>query len=630
MMFLLVILTIFCAYMTIRMYDDNSPEGGKYPSGRNTVYRNKDGRPITKSIHLFELLGGLSLCTFLTIAIIKTRNGQDVSLLDPVVLLVSALIVLSLGMSMAGRTAVHNAGFKDEPQEDYKSTEAEVTPELEEFQRAIKIGMVPYFAMRYNIPEEVVARWKHTFNDDILQYFQGANYVLEEVQKLGIDWSKVVDNGHVMTDLHPDINKIRTDMFGNSLLNAIKNTFLRVETPDDIRSEHHMIVAGTGHGKTQCLQEMIYKDISTGAPIIVIDSQGGMLERLLHVIPEDRIAYLDGSSPLALSPFEIGSTRDDAKVTMALDLFENMFAALETQMTTKQATLYRYLSRLLMEIPAATFETALDILANGTVGYEEYIRKLPAIPQRFFEQQFMDRSYGETKRQIGERLFTLLENQAIGRMFNAPAGKVDIDQEIRERKVILINTAQSTLGTKGAAIFGRYALLQVALEVLSRPETTDRVYFYIDEAQEYLTDSPIINRLFEQGRKRGLCMIVAFHRLGQLPGDLADAMRSLTSVKFVGGVNATDAAVLARDMQVRPEDLQSVPKLSFISYFKGKPSGKTFQVDAGLVERQSKRPAHAIAAIKRRMHERYAYQPQKTSQNVRDDFIDPNAPQDLD
>ncbi|MEO1299396.1 MAG: type IV secretion system DNA-binding domain-containing protein, partial [Cyanobacteria bacterium J06636_16] len=93
--------------------------------------------------------------------------------------------------------------------------------------------------------------------------------------------------------------------------------------PEDVRNEHMMVVAGTGHGKTQLLQSMLVNDLQKNAPIIVIDSQEGMLERLLHVVPEDRLMYLDGSTSLALSPFEIGDTGDDARVTMALDLFEN-------------------------------------------------------------------------------------------------------------------------------------------------------------------------------------------------------------------------------------------------------------------------------------------------------------------
>ena len=406
--------------------------------------------------------------------------------------------------------------------------------------------------------------------------------------------------------------------------------------PHAARNEHHMIVAGTGHGKTQCIQQMLLEDLESGDTIIVLDSQESMIEKLLHVVPEDRLMYLDGRTSLALSPFEIGDTSDDGKVTMALDLFQNMFAALETAMTTKQSTLYRYLCRLLMEIPNANFETALRILGpEGTSGYNQYVEQLPDISRRFFTEQYTDKkAYAETKRQVSERLYTLLENPAIGRMFNAPAGKVDIDQAIRDNKVVLINTAQSTLGVQGASIFGRYCLLQIAMEVLRRPETSNRVYFYIDEAQEYLTDSPIIHRLFEQGRKRGLCLVVAFHRLGQLGEGLEDALRTLTSIKFAGGVNASDATKLAKDMQTAPEHLQTAPKFSFAYYVKGQPSFTEYTVEPGTLEAMPQKSDLSLRSIRRWMHERYGYEPAPVQPNprapTRSEAIDPHAPQEPD
>ncbi|WP_424972638.1 type IV secretion system DNA-binding domain-containing protein [Dinoroseobacter sp. S76] len=291
-----------------------------------------------------------------------------------------------------------------------------------------------------------------------------------------------------------------------------------IEIPHHLRTQHHMIVAGTGHGKTQCLQQMLLKDFEEDdACVIVIDSQGAMLEKLLHVVSWDRIMYLDGGNirhPLALSAFSIGRTdrpEDEPKVRTAVALYEHMFAARETALTTTQSTLYRFLSRFLMVIPNANFDTALEILQDGYDAYAAHLDALDETSQKFVTTQLCSpkdksasQSYRTTRQEVARRLFTLMESRTLKGMFNAPTSKVDIPQAIRDRRIILINTAQGVLGDEGAQLFGKYCFAQIAIEILARPETKDRVYLYLDEAQEYLSDSPIIRRLYEQGRKRGL------------------------------------------------------------------------------------------------------------------------------
>src|SRR4051812_8068470 len=57
--------------------------------------------------------------------------------------------------------------------------------------------------------------------------------------------------------------------------------------PDSSRFEHTMLLAGSGHGKTQTLQHLIASDLPEVAKgncsVIVIDSQGDMIKNILHL-----------------------------------------------------------------------------------------------------------------------------------------------------------------------------------------------------------------------------------------------------------------------------------------------------------------------------------------------------------
>src|SRR5438876_889331 len=61
----------------------------------------------------------------------------------------------------------------------------------------------------------------------------------------------------------------------------------RFSLPFHARFEHAMIVGGSGHGKTQLLQQLILNDFAQlregKASIIVIDSQGDLLRNILSL-----------------------------------------------------------------------------------------------------------------------------------------------------------------------------------------------------------------------------------------------------------------------------------------------------------------------------------------------------------
>jgi hypothetical protein len=399
--------------------------------------------------------------------------------------------------------------------------------------------------------------------------------------------------------------------------------------PDNLRPEHMMILGSTGQGKTQYIQELILEDLKTDYPIVVIDSQQDMLEKLLHVVPPDQLMYLDGSTTLAISPFDIGATNDNTKINMAVSLYENMFAALGTELTAKQATVFRFISRLLIEVPGSSFMDMLNILRFGATNYSTYVNRLPELSRTFLNDQLMSKSYTQTRDQVAERLFTLLENEHFNHMFSAPENRVDVGKAIKQRKIILVNTAQDVLGIQGAALFGRFILLQLALEVLRRPATNDRVYFYVDEFQEYASDSKIMERIFEQGRKRGLCMVCAFHRLGQMSPDLIDLMRTNTAIKVMGALNASDAAVLARDTMINAQTLIQTPKLTFAAF--AKPDIRAqLTVNPGALENMPQRTKREIQSIKAQQAQLYGYQPQNRRTDQQNRQEDPDAPQDFD
>ena len=299
------------------------------------------------------------------------------------------------------------------------------------------------------------------------------------------------------------------------------------EIPFQTRFEHTHIVGGTGHGKTQLLQLMIYRDLLKAAEgkgsVIVIDSQGDLIRTISHLelfdpgrpgSLGDKLVLIDPNDvayPPALNLFDL-EMGDLARYNAAdrekllngtIALYEYIFGALlGAELTNRQGVIFRYLARLMTVIPNATIHTLIELMEDAEP-FRGYIAKLDGSARRFFETQFFTPIYDDTKRQVLHRLWGVLSNPTLERMFSHPRNKVDLFEAMNSGKIVLINTTKDLLKTDGCQLFGRFFISLIAQAALQRaaiPEDRRRSTFvYIDEAHEYFDDT--IDELLNQARK---------------------------------------------------------------------------------------------------------------------------------
>lgn len=385
-----------------------------------------------------------------------------------------------------------------------------------------------------------------------------------------------------------------------------------LKLPSELRTEHMHIVAGSGQGKTQLIQGLVLDDLDNNCSIVVIDSQGDLVRKLATVVPEDRMILVDPEHcPPALNIFA-SKANTQQEIATAVDLYEYIFSSLDATMTSKQATLYRFVSRFMMVIPGATIHTMRELLEKGGLDrYRSHLEKLGTTPRAFFENEYDDaRNYGDTRREVMRRLYTVLENDTLGRMLGAPTNKVDMQGSLDSGKIILVNTNKAYLKQTGSSLFGRIFISQVVQSVMNRPEGDRmRTYLYIDEAQDYAEDSHVLFNMFEQGRKYGLGLIWSHQYLDQLPMKLRSSISANTAIKFAGGVSASDAKTLAGQMRVDPDMIDRQEKGTFFASFRGLGS-TAWPVQLGRLENLKRATPEELQAIYGRMMQRYGAPPQ--------------------
>lgn len=395
---------------------------------------------------------------------------------------------------------------------------------------------------------------------------------LLELADEGISWKVCIKNdvysmqeGSDERDYHAEQRKVIGDQF--QPLVALQ---YNLKIPDQLRTEHQHIVAGSGHGKSQTIQSMIIDDLDRDCSIVVIDSQGDMLNELAPRVDPDRLVLIDPETcPPALNLFN-GQTTEQ-QVSTTIELYEYIFSALDAEMTSKQQTYYRFVTRLLLVIPDSNIHTMREILEPG-VKHQEHLDKLDDTTRSFFESEYNNnnrKQTNETREQILRRLYTVLENATLSKMLGSTKSNLDIPELLNSGKVILISTAKNFLKQTGSSLFGRIFIAQVMQAVMDRKTSRKRTYLYIDEFQDYAEDSHVLFNLLEQSRKFNLGLIMAHQYLGQLPPKLQQSVSANTAIKYAGGVSAEDASKLANQMQTDREFVQLHGKGNFCAYLRG-------------------------------------------------------------
>ena len=365
--------------------------------------------------------------------------------------------------------------------------------------------------------------------------------------------------------------------------------------PTSSRFEHHHIIAGSGHGKTQTLQYLIAEDIKEVAKgersVIVLDSQGDLINLISNLeifAPgqplHERIIIIDPTDvewPVSLNLFDVGLERlsgyaplERERLTNSiLELYDFVLGTLlSAEITQKQSVIFRYVTRLMLHIPGATIHTLRELMEpDAAETFAPYIAKLSGTARHFFDTEFSSKEFEQTKRQVLRRLWGIFENQTFERMFSHPKSKLDLFAEMNAGKVILINTAKDLLKESGTEIFGRFFIAMIAQAAQERatiPEANRMpTMVYIDEAADYFDRN--IGVILSQARKYSVGMVLAHQYLGQLDPKLQDAFATNTSIKFVGGVSRKDARAMSGEMGCEPGFIESQPKLSFACSIKG-------------------------------------------------------------
>lgn len=324
--------------------------------------------------------------------------------------------------------------------------------------------------------------------------------------------------------------------------NHFRGETRQVRMTDEDRRRHLYVIGQTGTGKSSTiLAPLAVQDMQRGKGVCVIDPHGELIDDILALVPKNRIDDVivfdpgDVKRPLSLNMLEYNLDNPEEKtfiVNEFIGIFDRLYDLKATGGPQFEQFL-RYSLLLLMEDAANDPPTLMEVPRIFTD--EKYRKtKLARIKSPnvidFWEKEAV-KTTGEAglanmTPYITSKFNSFIANDYIRPIIAQPKSSFNFRDVMDNNKILLVSLSKGKIGDLNASLLGMVITGRILMAALGRanlpPEQRNDFYFYIDEFQNFTTDS--ISTILSEARKYKLNLILAHQFIGQLTDEIRTAV----------------------------------------------------------------------------------------------------------
>jgi hypothetical protein len=337
-------------------------------------------------------------------------------------------------------------------------------------------------------------------------------------------------------------------------------------TPDQ-RVRHTHIIGASGTGKSTLLFNLIRQDIENGEGVAVLDPHGDLVDRILGIIPQNRIAdvvLVDPSDVEFPIGFNILSAHSELEKNLLASDLVSVFRRLSTSWGDQMDIVLRNAILAFLESTAGGTLYDLRRFLIEPAFRNQFLATVPDTEVVYYWQKvFPHLSGGKSIGPVLTRLQTLLSQKSIRLMVSQRENRLDFGQIMDTRKIFLAKLPQGLMGTEDSYLFGTLLVSkfqQLAMSRQAQAMSSRRDFWlYIDEFDNFIT--PSMAEILKGARKYRLGLTLAHHELHQLQrnADVASAVMSHPATRIVFRVGDEDAKKLADGFSFfEPQDLKNL------------------------------------------------------------------------
>ncbi len=307
------------------------------------------------------------------------------------------------------------------------------------------------------------------------------------------------------------------------------------------RRRHTYIIGATGTGKTTLLLQMIYQDICKGNGLAVIDPHGDLAERLIGVIPKDRIKDVvyfnpyDIEFPIGLNVLEIPKGLSEVELQREKDFITSTLISIFHKLYDARYSgprmehILRNVILTALEQDKPTLFTIYDLLTNMSYRKQVTSKLTDEVLRSFWKNEFEKLGSFQKAEQISpitNKLGRFLTTSMTRNILNQSESKLDFEDIMNNKKILICNLSKGKIGEDTAYFLGGLFTAKIQLTALRRVHIAENkrpdFFLYIDEFQNFATMS--FAQILSEARKYRLSVILAHQNTVQIEPDLLETI----------------------------------------------------------------------------------------------------------
>ena len=364
--------------------------------------------------------------------------------------------------------------------------------------------------------------------------------------------------------------------------NEFRGTKKPIRVSKNDRRRHVYVVGQTGTGKSVLMENLAFQDMMDGKGFAFIDPHGDSAEKLLGMIPKERVEDViyfnpgDMEMPVGLNLFEYEN--DDQRDFLIQESIAMLYKLYDPGHTGIVGPRYEHWFR----------NAALTVMADKQSG-STFID----VPQVFNDQSFTDEKlkyvkdrtvldfWNKEMAQTSEanksevlgwfvsKFGAFLSNEMMRNIIGQTKSGFNLREIMDNKKILLVNLSKGRTGELNSQLLGMIFVMKFQAAAMGRADVPEEeredFTLYVDEFQNFATDS--FSTILSEARKYRLSLVLANQFMTQLTEQIREAVLGNIGTVVTGRIGITDAEILQKKFvpTFDAEDMTRLPNFQAIS-----------------------------------------------------------------
>ena len=354
---------------------------------------------------------------------------------------------------------------------------------------------------------------------------------------------------------------------------------IRLSTND--RRRHTYIIGQTGTGKSGMLENLALQDMLDGKGFAFVDPHGDSAERLLGMVPKERVEDViyfspgDMDNPVGLNLFEFDTVdQRDFLVQEAIAMLYRLYDPGHTGIIgPRYEHWFRNAALTIMSDPnGSTFIDIPQVFNDSEFAKEKLKHVTDQTVLDFWNKEMAQTSDYHKSEVLGwfvSKFGAFLSNEMMRNIIGQTKSGFNLREIMDNKKILLVNLSKGRTGELNSQLLGMIFVMKFQAAAMGRANVPEdqRVDFslYVDEFQNFATDS--FESILSEARKYRLNLILANQFMTQLTDKIREAIIGNVGTVVSGRIGTTDAELMVKRFAPTfdAEDLTRLPNFETIT-----------------------------------------------------------------